>query len=464
MGAFQSIRTRRLSHHERWLRATRSETAFWADWLAQRGYGGDDYRFRTDPAHEVHQPELRDLIEALPGEEVEILDVGAGPLTAVGKTYPRKRLEIVAVDPLADQYDKLLAHEGIRPPVRTQPCSGEELLERFAPNSFDIATAFNALDHSYDPVQAIRNMVEVVRPGGFVLLVHGINEGVQRRYVGLHQWNFEYRQGQLVVWRRGEQHDLSETPGVVSGFGGVTTLWAAAPPLLAKEEARAPPQHAQRREAGATREEAVPRRGDHALARREVVEAEPAAEPLALPVERRQRVGQLPHGNGAVSDRGQHLPRGRAAQEVDEHPHRRHAGVVEHDEPAELDLPGQVPPVEHRIREPVGAVDQREVERPRLPCREHLVREADVEAEPLARDPEPCALGPDRLVLGRRGADGLVLGAARSEHDRDRAGAVSSGHARASRSDRSTSSRTLESPPLELAALAVDRGRVGPQP
>jgi SAM-dependent methyltransferase len=58
------------------------------------------------------------------------------------------------------------------PPVRTRRCDSERLLDMFEPDSFDVAYASNTLDHSYDPLRAIRQMIAVVRPGGIVLLQH----------------------------------------------------------------------------------------------------------------------------------------------------------------------------------------------------------------------------------------------------------------------------------------------------
>jgi SAM-dependent methyltransferase len=130
-----------------------------------------------------------------------IIDVGSGPLTAVGKTHPGKTISVTAVDPLASAYNRLMDEEGIEPPVRPIEGSGEKLLETFKPDSFDIAYALNAVDHAYDPVRVIENMLAVVRAGGYVVLVHRRREALRNCYRHLHQWNFEIRDGDLVIWR-----------------------------------------------------------------------------------------------------------------------------------------------------------------------------------------------------------------------------------------------------------------------
>ena len=70
-----------------------------------------------------------------------------------------------------------------------------------------------------------------------------------------------------------------------------------------------------------------------------------------------------------------------AAGEVDDRRDRRQVRVVEQHRAADADVAGEVPPVEDRIRKAVRAVDEDEVERPRLPAREHLVGRADAEGD-----------------------------------------------------------------------------------
>jgi SAM-dependent methyltransferase len=93
----------------------------------------------------------------------------------------------------------LLARLGLVPPIRTIPGHGEKLLEKFRPDQFDLVYSSNALDHSYDPLLAIRQMLTAVKPGGYVYLWHFANEGLHESYHGLHQWNFDIRQDDFIV-------------------------------------------------------------------------------------------------------------------------------------------------------------------------------------------------------------------------------------------------------------------------
>jgi ubiquinone/menaquinone biosynthesis C-methylase UbiE len=118
---------------------------------------------------------------------VEILDVGAGPLTIVGKKWPGREVHITPLDPNVDGYDGLLAKHGIVPPCRTVFGLAEEL--DFPEHSFDLVHARNSVDHSKDALQAIREMVRVVKKGCFVCLNHKVSEGRLEKYAEYHQWN-----------------------------------------------------------------------------------------------------------------------------------------------------------------------------------------------------------------------------------------------------------------------------------
>jgi SAM-dependent methyltransferase len=127
----------------------------------------------------------------------------------VGYRLPGKSVSLTAVDPLAHEYDRVLAKAGVVPPVRTERVDGEGLLEHFGPGRFEIAYSRNALDHAVDPLAIIRNMLGVVRPGGHVILRHVRNEALRQGYVQLHQWNFDERGGRPVIWRPDREVDLT---------------------------------------------------------------------------------------------------------------------------------------------------------------------------------------------------------------------------------------------------------------
>jgi SAM-dependent methyltransferase len=184
-----------------WSRALPDEVEFWREVLPGRAATSAEYRRRLDPESDVHDRVVAERLARVESETVSILDVGSGPLTALGKRWPGKTLSITPTDPLADEYQLLLSELGILPPVPSVRCRGEDLLDVFGPDAFDIAYAINSVDHAVDPVRVIDNMVGVVRPGGFVILRHIRREAVRNCYRHLHQWNFDLRDGDLLLWR-----------------------------------------------------------------------------------------------------------------------------------------------------------------------------------------------------------------------------------------------------------------------
>jgi len=196
-----------------WRRGLPLEVEFWADWI--RGGGAafpEEYRERLDPSAPITDPLLLEAIDRTPGSVVRILDVGAGPITAVGKQDPRAQdrvIDIVAVDPLADEYNRLLRDAGIDPPVRTRRCRGEDVAEEVGTRTFDIAFARNAIDHAVDPIRIIESMVAAVCIGGTVILRHYRREGETMGYEQLHFWNFDVEDGRLVLWNRRQRVDLT---------------------------------------------------------------------------------------------------------------------------------------------------------------------------------------------------------------------------------------------------------------
>ncbi len=188
-----------IRHH--WSGRLEDEVGFWRDWLVQKGepHFPDGFRFRTDPGSPL-QPLITEILDTPPGSTARILDVGSGPLTWLGKVWEGRSVEITATDALSDDYNSLFTEVGLIPLVRPIKVNAERLTEVVPPGHFDLATSRNALDHSYDPLEAIRQMVKSVKPGGKVLLMHVLNEAENQGYHGLHQWNFCAHNGKFLIW------------------------------------------------------------------------------------------------------------------------------------------------------------------------------------------------------------------------------------------------------------------------
>jgi len=183
---------------QRWQEVQQDEIEYWEKLL-----GSDQAQraARTNPDRPF-QPYLMKLIEN-PGARVEILDVGAGPMTFLGHKWPGCEVHITAIDPNAAEYDRILAKLAITPPCRTKVGYVEDLGNVVSMSYFDLVHARNCIDHSKDPVKAIDEMVRAVKPGGCVFLNHYISEGRRNEYGGPHQWNLFPRAGRFYVDRPG---------------------------------------------------------------------------------------------------------------------------------------------------------------------------------------------------------------------------------------------------------------------
>jgi SAM-dependent methyltransferase len=190
-----------------WRFGISSEIFYWRNYLQTHG-GEYSYYYEHQTRPDIPlEKEVTELLNAPLGSKVRILDVGAGPLTTLGKIWAGRDVELVPVDVLADHYDELLNELKIIPIVRTRKAEAEHLTEVFPEGSFDLVHARNSIDHCHDPVRAIDEMLAVTRPGGWILLRHLPNEATEEVQTktwfwpgaGFHQWDFYIENGDFWI-------------------------------------------------------------------------------------------------------------------------------------------------------------------------------------------------------------------------------------------------------------------------
>ncbi len=176
-----------------------AELEFWRNWLGSKAFGNlADYEYRLQPDAPI-RGFYAELVDQIDHRQIEILDVGSGPLTTIGRAHPGKEIHLTAVDPLADAYNELLAEAGLTVPVKALPILGEQLTAHFPDPSFDLVIAANSLDHTEDPIKVIQEMIAVCKIGGIVGLVHREKEGQNQNYRHLHQWNIYLADESLMI-------------------------------------------------------------------------------------------------------------------------------------------------------------------------------------------------------------------------------------------------------------------------
>lgn len=192
-----------------WSEGIASERDFWSNWLATRGAQWPEAFARCVNPNAPFDGRLAAILETQAGANggktparLRVLDVGTGPLFALGHKLPNRELEIVCVDPLAHLYDQLLATNHIDPPVRTRFAVAEDLSSFFPPSYFDIVHCSNALDHSFEPMRGILEMLRCTKVAGSVVLMHARNEALTQDYGGFHQFNCDLVDDQFIIWNR----------------------------------------------------------------------------------------------------------------------------------------------------------------------------------------------------------------------------------------------------------------------
>ena len=211
---------------EVWRDGVQSEILFWRNWLLR--HGGEfreDFKYRFDPKNQVCGV-LRDVVSQFfdkshNATSLEILDVGAGPITVVGRWFEERKLNITAVDALAEFYDQL-PYPQIRPDPQTLACKTEELDKIFQPYSFDIVHAQNTLDHHIDAPLAFKQMLHVAKRGGILVAIHHHNEALHGNWSGLHQWNFFVYENDLRI---GSHKDIFSLKALLEPFGKILKVF-----------------------------------------------------------------------------------------------------------------------------------------------------------------------------------------------------------------------------------------------
>lgn len=208
-----------------WLSAINSEISYWNNWFETKGlFLPEDYSERTAGEIKFAYPEI------LAGQTIaKVLDVGAGPISGLGNIINGNStaIQLSACDPLAFVYKEMLNRANIKPYVVSEFALTERLCDVYPQNSFDIVNMTNALDHAFNPLLGVYNMLAVCKIGGSVTLRHRENEAEFEDYVGLHNWNICEDSGNLIFWNKSEYINVTDTLGenakvIVSRIGDGT--------------------------------------------------------------------------------------------------------------------------------------------------------------------------------------------------------------------------------------------------
>lgn len=198
-------------YYKKWLSGLESEIVFWKSYMEEQGgiyfYG---YEKTISPNRKF---ELEDEIPIENfGKDYSFVDVGSGPFSRCGNITNKVRLQALSLDPLANIYKILKEENHINNGIRIEMGFVELLSKYFPENAFDMVHMSNSLDHCFDAVYGIFQLLYICKIGGKVILRHCENEARRENYEGLHQWNLSLHNDEntFIIWRGKKRYNISK--------------------------------------------------------------------------------------------------------------------------------------------------------------------------------------------------------------------------------------------------------------
>lgn len=196
---------------DKWLSGIYAEILFWKEYIEERGgiYTNEYGRITQKDAGFVLEEDIPDEKK---GMIYQFADVGSGPFSNCGFVSGKVKLNMVAIDPLAEVYKLLKEKNNLDNDVLLQTGFVEALDSQYPENSFDMVHMSNSLDHSFDVIMGIYQLLYICKIGGKVILRHAENEAENEGYQGFHQWNLSLKnpENSFIVWREGTRIDVPE--------------------------------------------------------------------------------------------------------------------------------------------------------------------------------------------------------------------------------------------------------------
>jgi len=186
-----------------------------------------DMNSEFKPLHEINPLRLNFIDEKASLNGKKVLDVGCGG-GILAESMARRGADVMGIDmgeaPLA--VAQLHALEMGVENVQYQQIPVEQLAEQ-QPNSFDIVTCMEMLEHVPDPSSIIQACAKLVKPGGhvffstlnrnpksFLFAIVGAEYLLQMLPKGTHEFNKFIKPAELIRWARQANLKAHETIGL----------------------------------------------------------------------------------------------------------------------------------------------------------------------------------------------------------------------------------------------------------
>lgn len=194
-------------YFNKWLEGLYDEIAYWKALLS----GKREESSRLEAGSDPHKRFT--LEDELPDDKnriIKFVDIGSGAFSRCGLKTDRVKLEVLAVDPLADAYKLLKKEYDVDNGIRLETGFVELLDKKFEKNTFDIVHMSNSLDHCFDALFGIYQLLNICKIGGKVILRHHENEAERNGNKGFHQWNLSLHneESSFIIWRDDKRYDI----------------------------------------------------------------------------------------------------------------------------------------------------------------------------------------------------------------------------------------------------------------
>ena len=196
-------------YFEIWLDNIMSEVEYWVkDVASVEGRSHKYYlkcRENQEFFHKFISPDVK-------GGEV-IMDIGCGLISRFGnQLHNGNAVKLIPVDALAHFYNCINSKisDGLKQDYFC--CFGlfEFIGNTFGKNYADYIIINNALDHSIDPWKSLIECLYILKQGGSMYLRHRRAEAIYENWQGLHRWNIDCENGDLVIWNEKNAVNVTE--------------------------------------------------------------------------------------------------------------------------------------------------------------------------------------------------------------------------------------------------------------
>jgi len=171
-------------------------------WLFYR----KNFRSRVDKFNKLGQ--LPSYFGPMIGDkkEVAIAELGAGPFCTIGNSWKDVKVNIYASDILQKEYLPFWELHKVVPIVPVEYQDMEHLT--YPDKFFDVVHCANALDHTLDAKQALKEILRVCKFGGSIYLRHLPDQ--RKKYRGMHAWDVNEINGETIFSNSREKFSLLE--------------------------------------------------------------------------------------------------------------------------------------------------------------------------------------------------------------------------------------------------------------